>query len=129
VQLKSSSSTTVVASAIFSLLSLGAIASCARPSNSPPPTSPSSVVSAAETAPAGLGKPTHPAQRMVYDLLTNRVHAILHLGGRMVISAGSVDLQSAPSICWGDLQLERFGNSSGKYCSANFTQAGQQLVN
>ena len=90
-QLKSSSSTTVVASAIFSLLSLGAIASCARPSNSPPPTSPSSVVSAAETAPAGLGKPTHPAQRMVYDLLTNRVHAILHLGGRMVISAGSVD--------------------------------------
>jgi arylsulfatase A-like enzyme len=29
--------------------------------------------------------------RLAYDLLANRAHAILHLGGRMVLSAGSVD--------------------------------------
>jgi hypothetical protein len=44
-------------------------------------------------------------------------------------SAGKSSLTSAPSICCGDLQVDKFGSNSGKYCSANFTQPGQQLVN
>ncbi len=47
----------------------------------------------------------------------------------MPISLGRVALHTEPSICWGDLQVDRFGSRSGKYCSANLTQPGQQLVN
>ena len=47
----------------------------------------------------------------------------------MPSSPGRVALHTAPSICCGDLHVDRFGSSSGKYCSANLTQPGQQLVN
>ena len=45
------------------------------------------------------------------------------------VSRVSTSLQAAPNICWGDLQLDRWESISGKYCSANLTQAGQQEVN
>jgi len=119
VQLKSSSFTTVFASSIFSLLSLGAILSCGKPSTSPPPTSTSSVISAAEAAPVGSVKPTHTGQRTVYDLLTDRVHAILHLGGRMVMAAGSVDFYKFVDGGWKGSWIlgQKDGNARVAYVS------------
>jgi len=49
------------------------------------------VISTAEAAPAAPSKIDVTNQRVAYDFLANRVHAILHLGGRMVLSAGGVD--------------------------------------
>ena len=36
---------------------------------------------------------------------------------------------TAPIICWGLLQVDRLGSRSGKLCSTNLTQPGQQEVN
>ena len=46
------------------------------------------MVARAEAAAAAFDLSGH---RLAYDLLANRVHAILHRGGRMVLSAGTVD--------------------------------------
>ena len=45
----------------------------------------------ATASPAAAGKTDIAGHRLAYDLLANRVHAIVHLGGRMVLSAGGVD--------------------------------------
>jgi len=78
-----------------SLALLCVVLSCGKPSGNAAPPSSSSVISTAQAAPgapaAASGKVDVSSQRMAYDLLANRVHAILHLGGRMVLSAGSVD--------------------------------------
>jgi arylsulfatase A-like enzyme len=51
----------------------------------------STVISTAQAAPAAPSKVDVAGHRMAYDLLANRVHAILHLGGRMILSAGGAD--------------------------------------
>ena len=54
----------------------------------------STVISRAEAAPAAVAPPPRAdvaGQRIAYDMLVNRVHAILHRGGRMVLDAGKVD--------------------------------------
>jgi arylsulfatase A-like enzyme len=75
----------------LSTLAMFCIASaCGKPSSKGVSSS-SSVVS---TAQAALNQPSTTdltGYRPAYDLLANRVHSILHRGGRMVISAGSVD--------------------------------------
>jgi len=90
VQPKRPSFTTVLSVSVFSLLSLGT-AACGKPSSSPPPKSTGSVIAEAEAAPSAQGKPSHTGLRVQSDLLSDRVHAILHLSGRMVMTAGSVD--------------------------------------
>jgi arylsulfatase A-like enzyme len=56
-----------------------------------PSSSSSSVFPAAQAATASPGKADVSGHRTATDLLANRVHAILHLGGRMVLSAGGLD--------------------------------------
>ena len=51
----------------------------------------SSVISTAQAAPTTRSKVDIAGHRLAYDLLANRAHAILHLGGRMILSAGGVD--------------------------------------
>ncbi len=51
----------------------------------------SSVFSTAQAAPAAIGKNDLGGYRLAQDLLASRVHAIVHLGGRMILPAGSVD--------------------------------------
>jgi len=77
-----------------SLALLCVVLSCRKPPGNAAPSSSSSVIStarAASAAPAAPGKVDTTGQRVAYDLLANRVHAILHLSGRMILSAGSVD--------------------------------------
>ncbi|HEX7499529.1 MAG TPA: hypothetical protein VF524_04405, partial [Polyangia bacterium] len=49
------------------------------------------MISTAQAAPAAPSPIDVSGQRVAYDLLANRVHAILHLSGRMILSAGGVD--------------------------------------
>ena len=74
-----------------SLALLCVVLSCGKPPGNAPPSTSSSVISTAQAAPAASGKVDGTGQRVAYDLLANRVHAILHLGGRMILSAGGVD--------------------------------------
>ena len=70
------------------------VLSCGKPAGSAAPSPASSVISTAEAAPAVAAAPSKvdvAGHRMAYDLLANRVHAILHLGGRMILAAGGVD--------------------------------------
>jgi len=70
------------------------VLACGKPSGSlaaAAPSGASTVISTAEAAPAAPSKIDVTNQRVAYDFLANRVHAILHLGGRMVLSAGGVD--------------------------------------
>jgi len=68
------------------------VLSCGKPTGNAAQSS--SVISTAQAAPARAAAPSKvdvAGHRMAYDLLANRVHAILHLGGRMILSAGGVD--------------------------------------
>jgi arylsulfatase A-like enzyme len=65
--------------------------SCGKPAGRTAPSSSTSVISTAEAAPAAPSKVDVANHRVAYDLIANRVHAILHLGGRMILSAGGVD--------------------------------------
>lgn len=67
------------------------ILACGKPPGNATPSSSSSVISTAQAASTTPSKVDVSGQRLAYDLLANRVHAILHLGGRMILSAGSVD--------------------------------------
>ena len=55
----------------------------------------STVIPSAEAAPtaapAAPGKANPAGHRVAVDMLANRVHAILHRGGRMILDAGKVD--------------------------------------
>jgi arylsulfatase A-like enzyme len=68
---------------------------CAKsPGKSPEPSqvkSSSGAPSAAQAATSTARGADIGGHRLAYDLLANRVHAILHLGGRMVLPAGSID--------------------------------------
>lgn len=50
-----------------------------------------SVISTAQAATAPAAKVDLTGHRTASDLLASRVHAILHLGGRMILSAGNLD--------------------------------------
>ncbi len=66
---------------------------CGKSAGKPAETTSSSsgVLSTAQAAPASPGKADLAGHRAAIDLLANRVHAIMHLGGRMVLSAGGLD--------------------------------------
>ena len=81
--------TTSIRTASVALLCI--VLSCGKPSRNGVPATSSSVISTAQAAPAAPSKVDLSGYRLAYDLLTNRVHAILHLGGRMILSAGGVD--------------------------------------
>jgi arylsulfatase A-like enzyme len=67
------------------------VLACGKPAGNATPSRASTVIATAEAAPAAPSKVDIAGHRLAYDLLANRVHAILHLGGRMILSAGSVD--------------------------------------
>ncbi|HEY5282667.1 MAG TPA: sulfatase [Polyangia bacterium] len=81
----------IIAIRTVSFALMGVALSCGKPSVSGAPSTASSVISTAQAAPAAPTKIDLAGYRLGYDLLTNRVHAILHLGGRMVLAAGNVD--------------------------------------
>ena len=68
---------------------------CGRPTEKGGSSSASTVISTAQAAPQATPvaplKANLAGQRVALDLLTNRVHAILHRGGRMILDAGKVD--------------------------------------
>ena len=67
------------------------VLSCGNPSRNSAPATSSSPLSTVPVVPAAQSKVDLAGRRIAYDLLANRVHAILHLGGRMLLPAGSVD--------------------------------------
>jgi choline-sulfatase len=74
------------------LILLGALSACGKPAGKASPTGTSTVIPAAAAAPgAPPARIDLTGQRVAVDLLTQRVHAILHRGGRMIIDAGKVD--------------------------------------
>ena len=76
------------------MLGLLCLSACGKSATKSPaqPSAPatSSVFATAQAATSAPGKSDLAGYRIANDLLANRVHAILHLGGRMVLSPGSV---------------------------------------
>jgi arylsulfatase A-like enzyme len=64
---------------------------CGKPPGDVGHATSSSVISTAHAAPTAPSQVDVSGQRVAYDLFANRVHAILHLGGRMILPAGGVD--------------------------------------
>jgi len=75
------------------VLGLLCLLGCGRSAGKSPESVPSasSVFSTAQAATSLPGKSDLAGHRTATDLLANRVHAILHLGGRMILSAGDLD--------------------------------------
>ena len=77
---------------IATLTLIGGLGACGKPTGQSPVSVASTVISTAVAAPAAAPvKAEGASQRVAIDLLTQRVHAILHRGGRMVADAGKVD--------------------------------------
>jgi hypothetical protein len=67
------------------------LTTCGKPAAPGARPAASVVVPSAQAAPAASSEVEMTGQRLAYDLLANRVHAILHRNGRMILSAGGVD--------------------------------------
>jgi arylsulfatase A-like enzyme len=77
------------------------LSACGKsPGKSPDQPGTSSVFSTAQAAPSAPAKLDLSGHRTANDLLENRVHAILHLGGRMVLAAGGVDFYKFVDGSW-----------------------------
>jgi arylsulfatase A-like enzyme len=76
-------------------LALGCLSlACGKPPGTATSAKTDGVIASAQAAPAGpatQAKVDLTGYRLAYDLVANRVHAILHRGGRMILPAGSVD--------------------------------------
>ncbi len=70
---------------------LGALSACGKSSGAGTAPPASGVFSSAQAAPAAASKVDLTGRRLAVDLLADRVHAILHRSGRMILSAGGVD--------------------------------------
>ncbi len=75
----------------FPLALLCIVLSCQKPQGDALSSGSSSLISTAQAASAPPSKIDVSGHRVAYDLILNRVHAILHLGGRMILPAGGVD--------------------------------------
>jgi len=76
------------------LVLLTALLACSKHGDKGAPSSPSTVVPSAEAASGAVPAPAKvdlAGYRVGYEMLGNRVHAILHRGGRMILDAGKVD--------------------------------------
>ena len=85
---------------LATLVALAAWPACGKPSGQSP-ASPGTAIGTAQAAPASAAPQVDLAgHRLAYDFLANRVHAILHRGGRMVLDAGKVDFHKFVDGGW-----------------------------
>jgi hypothetical protein len=105
---------------IPTLVLLGALGACGKPSGKGASPTASTVIPSAEAAPtAAPGKANLAGHRVAVDMLANRVHAILHRGGRMILDAGKVDFYKFVDGGWKGSWIlgQKDGNARVAYIS------------